>query len=454
MSAIINNSFRKYQADNFIKSLEADTASTGDGLGHNMYLAIGKNSAWSGASASEYTETSPTDTAVPVPIDTTAGLYVHYNYLIAAKKVSSTSVSHVIKRVDWTSGTSYVEYDHNINDIIDQNFFVFTDQYYVYKCINNNNGGNSTVKPTNTGTGIFDTSDGYRWKFMFEVQQADVLKFVTPDWIPVNSPATNAQTLQTAVEGAAVDGALEHIDVTAGGSGYRSDTGTAQAGSTSQTIVLKTGANTNDDYYNSMTVYISDGPGAGEMKTITDYTGSTRTATVDSAWTVTPTSTSVYEVMPAVTVTSSDGSGAVYRVSSVTSGVITAVRPKTVGTEYRTATATVSSGQGTGATLVPRISPPGGHGKNAVSELGGAYVMLNARLVGADGSGDIPVGDDFRKVHLLLNPLESGGAAATASTYGASELKADSGQIIYTEFRAPINRSADSTEDIKLVVEF
>ncbi|NWJ44023.1 hypothetical protein HX837_07485 [Marine Group I thaumarchaeote] len=30
----------------------------------------------------------------------------------------------------------------------------------------------------------------------------------------------------------------------------------------------------------------------------------------------------------------------------------------------------------------------------------------------------------------------------------------DSGEIIYTEFRAPINRASDSTEDIKLVMEF
>ena len=44
--------------------------------------------------------------------------------MIAAKRITNTSVSHVVKRVDWTSGTVYVEYDHYIDDIIDQNFFV------------------------------------------------------------------------------------------------------------------------------------------------------------------------------------------------------------------------------------------------------------------------------------------------------------------------------------------
>lgn len=445
MSAIINNSFRKFQADNFIGSFS----------GNNMYLAIGKNTAWSGASVSEYTETTPSDANIPVPIDTTAGLYTHYDDIIAAKRITSTSVSHVVKRVDWTSGTVYVEYDHYIDDIIDQNFFVFTEDFRVYKCISNGDGAASTVKPTGPGPAIIETSDNYRWKFMFEVQQADVLKFITADWVPVNSPANVGQPDQAATEGAAIDGALEHIDVTVGGSGYRSNTGTAQSGSTSTTIVLAAGADNGNDFYNNMTVYISSGQGQGELKTISDYDGTTKIATITSNWSTIPTNASVYEVMPAVTVSSSDGSGGVARVSGVTSGVITKVSMTNVGTGYRSATATVSSGSGSNATIVPRIGPSGGHGKNAVSELGGAYVMLNARLIGADGSSDFPVGDDFRKVHLLINPKEnSGGADASATTYNKDELQADSGQIIYTEFRAPINRSADSTEDIKLVVEF
>ena len=124
----------------------------------------------------------------------------------------------------------------------------------------------------------------------------------------------------------------------------------------------------------------------------------------------------------------------------------------TVGSGYRFATAAVSGGGGTGAVIDRRIGPPGGHGKKAISELGGAFVMLNARLVGNEGS-DFPVGDDFRKVHLLANPT-TGGSAATGTTYNGTEIDDGSGSIIYSEFRAPITRASDSTEDIKLVVEF
>ena len=517
MSAIINNTFRKFNADNFKARFSVD----------KIYLMIGKNDAWSGASLGEYTETAPSDSSIPVPIDTTISLYLHHDDMVAAKLISSTSVSHILKRVNWTTGTVYFEYDHLQDDLIDEDFFVFTTAFRVYKCISNYNGAQSTVEPTGTSINIFDTADNYRWKFMFEVQQADVLKFVTTDWIPVNAPATSANAGQVLVEAAAVDGALEHIDVlstvgsvtiTAGGSsyssvptvafsggggsgatgtavvasnavasvtitaigsgytsvptvafsggggtgaagtavlatggtGYRTNVGTAQAGAATA-ITLASGASAVDDYYNSMTVYISSGTGNGQFKTITDYVGSTKVATV-STWTTNPDNTSVYEVMPAVTIATSEGSGATARVSSITSGAINKVAMVTVGTLYRSGTATVTSGSGTNAILSARIGPVGGHGKDAVSELGGAFIMVNSRLIGNDGS-DFPVGDDFRKVHLLINPTVSN-VAATASTYDGTELDADSGKIIYTEFRAPINRASDSTEDIKLVMEF
>jgi len=353
--------------------------------------------------------------------------------------------------VDWLSGTVYAEYSHLQDDQIDQTFFVMTDQYNVYKCISNYGGAASTVKPTGQSSAIIETSDNYRWKFMYEVQQADVLKYVTTDWIPVKYLISNDGTAQWTVQQAAVDGALEHIDVTAGGTGYvNTHTGTAQA-ATGTTLQLAATASATDDIYNSMTVYISSGTGSGQIKVITDYVGSTYTATV-STWTTNPDNTSVYEVMPAVSITTSEGSGAAARVSSVVGGVIKKVSMTSVGTLYRSGTATLTGGGGTGATIEPRIGPKNGHGKNPKTELGGAYVMMNVRLVGTEG-GDFTVGDDFRKVILLTNPF-AGGSAGTATTYTGSELDDDTGEQIYVEFRAPINRASDQTEDVKLVVEF
>ena len=73
-------------------------------------------------------------------------------------------------------------------------------------------------------------------------------------------------------------------------------TGTAQAGSTSTTIVLASGASAVDDFYNNMYVTITGGTGSGQVRRITDYVGSTKVVTVDSAWTTTPDATSTYSL--------------------------------------------------------------------------------------------------------------------------------------------------------------
>jgi len=443
MPAIITNAFRTYNADNFISSFSTN----------NMYLMIGKADSWSGADLGQYTEGSPSDTSIPTPIDTTVAPFIHHNDMIAAKLINGSDVSHVIKRTDWTSGTVYTEYNHLQDDQIDQTFFVMTDQYNVYKCISNYGGAASTVKPTGQTASIIETSDNYRWKFMYEVQQADVLKYVTTDWIPIKYLTSDDGTAQWTVQQAAVDGALEHIDVTAGGTGYvNTHTGTSKVGSTSTTINLADTASVTDDIYNSMTVYISSGTGSGQLRVITDYVGGATKAATVATWTTTPDTTSVYEVMPAVSITTTEGSGAAARCSSVIGGIIKKISMSAVGTGYRSGTAVLTGGGGSGCTLEPRIGPKDGHGKNPKTELGGAYVMINIRLVGTEG-GDFTVGDDFRKVILIANPNVSG-AAATASTYTGTEMDDDSGEQIYVEYRAPINRASDQTEDVKLVVEF
>ena len=77
------------------------------------------------------------------------------------------------------------------------------------------------------------------------------------------------------------------------------DTGTAQAG-TDNTIQLATTAHSVDDWYNGLQIAITGGTGSGQSKTITDYVGSTRTATVDSDWATNPDATSTYEVGNAI----------------------------------------------------------------------------------------------------------------------------------------------------------
>jgi hypothetical protein len=85
-------------------------------------------------------------------------------------------------------------------------FYVITSQNNVYKCLNNNSGGLSSVMPTGTGTTPVTLSDGYEWKFMFQVSSTNVQKFLSSLWIPVYTLQYNDGSAQWAVQATAVPG--------------------------------------------------------------------------------------------------------------------------------------------------------------------------------------------------------------------------------------------------------
>ena len=120
-----------------------------------------------------------------------------------------------------------------------------------------------------------------------------------------------------------------------------------------------------------------------------------------------------------------DGTGGVVSVT-VTSGAVTSVAVTTAGSGYTFATISnaqiVSAGSTNlvGAELDVIIPPKGGHGFNAVQELGAFFVMTNTSLEGTESanSGDVSVANDFRKVCLIRDP-KSGGSAASLNTLRA-----------------------------------
>ena len=50
------------------------------------------------------------------------------------------------------------------------------------------------------------------------------------------------------------------------------------------------------------------------------------------------------------------------------------------------------------------FGPPGGHGADCVIEPLAKRVMANIRLTYAEGSGDFPVDNDFRRIGIIKNP--------------------------------------------------
>jgi hypothetical protein len=70
-------------------------------------------------------------------------------------------------------------------------------------------------------------------------------------------------------------------------------TGTSQTGASSS-ITLASSDTQANDYYNDSNVTITAGTGVGQTRLITDYTSSTKVATISAAWTTAPDSSSKY----------------------------------------------------------------------------------------------------------------------------------------------------------------
>lgn len=81
------------------------------------------------------------------------------------------------------------------------------------------------------------------------------------------------------------------------------------------------------------------------------------------------------------------------------------------------------------------ISPRGGHGSNAIDELGGFFVIINTQF--KYDEGDLPTSNDFRQISLIKDPkLYNSSTLATSNIYN---------QMKILVFNSDANYSVDST---------
>jgi len=432
MTAIITTKYRVELA----KLLKADL--DGASITKNYYLFIGKSKPWD------------VDTLPPAPTDTTEIEFRVWDDMLALKRVVDTEASHVVPRFDWdtTGNTIYVPYGDEDADLYNHpttaeknaaalagtytagSFYVVTDQLHVFKCLDNNGGAKSTTKPQKplSSPYVFSGADGYRWKYMYTVNATEFSKFMTDTWLPVKTLAADDGSDQWLVQADASTsaGEISQIQVTAGGSGYTNvidadpanPVTTLAISGTTNTIVFPAGASASNNAYNNCTAWIVAGTGVGQSRKILSYVGSTKTATVASNWVTIPDATSQIKVLPSVDIVG-NGSGASAQ-PTVVGGIIKTIKMITRGSNYTYALASISSGNGSGAVVAPSLPPKGGHGSDAIVELGGRYLCMSTKLQYAEGSGDFPIVNDYRRVGLIKNVKTSGGSIATASTLRAA----------------------------------
>ena len=479
MPALVTTEFRIHNAkqfrEMFSEAAQYGGATASAALSTNMYLFIGKSAAWSGSFNDGTTTYQVTDTAQPDPnktnapsSDTTANTsYSHWKDMIAAKKVASSDVSHVIARNNWTSGRYYSMYDDTIKfssltaSQASQNvnsgtadttatlypMYVMNSTFKVYKCLYNNKTESgrprpSTVEPTHTTTSAAAPaaqSDGYVWKYMYTISAAESLKFVTSSYIPVKQirdanaygqggtaggmavgGAKDDSSDQVLVERNAIDGALDIFVISNDGANYHFENNKAIASGTGTTLVVSSTTLTTANAYANSSVYFTYGGTSYVRKVASStYNSGTSQSTLTLSATL---GVTLSGTMPTCNVgpwprVDGDGHGQELVLTANTTGGAAAgsiggVTVVNSGNSFTTATMTVSVQPGAsspaGAIVTPIIPPKGGHGFDAVSELGGYFAMINTKLTQSE-SGAFTTSNDFRKIGLLKDPNTNGG---------------------------------------------
>ena len=102
MVAIVTEKFRLHNAAQFKESFSEASAST-------YYMLIGKPTAFDSDTS------GGTDTSPPTPNDDVSSEFHVWDSAIGAKKISSGDVSNVVSRRNWTNGTIYDMYEHDIS---------------------------------------------------------------------------------------------------------------------------------------------------------------------------------------------------------------------------------------------------------------------------------------------------------------------------------------------------
>lgn len=155
------------------------------------------------------------------------------NNLMSVKKVENASF--VIPRHNWTSGTIYTGWNDDTVGYPSNAFYVMTEDQAVYVCIQQGKSASgqpnqSIIKPSYTDAGVistkaFQTSDGYRWKFLYSLSATRSAAFLTSSYMPVENiiVATNTfEVEQKLVQDDAIGGQVYGANKVSGGSGYTS----------------------------------------------------------------------------------------------------------------------------------------------------------------------------------------------------------------------------------------
>jgi hypothetical protein len=347
MAAIVTEQFRILNASNFVESVTRDDSS--------YYVFLGLDN----PIQNKFARTNNWNSNIPNPTDNFEYSSHYRDTSLFGKKITSSNIRRLIRKVTWTSNTSYDMYRHdysiqnptpnsNLSRLYDSNYYIINSDFKVYICIDNGSsetklkGNKSQDEPTFTdlepsAAGV--SGDGYVWKYLFSVSPSDIIKFDSTEYVVVPNDWETSTDSQI---------------VSIRENGYSRSTNPNQ--------IKK--------------VYIENGGKSYKSGTYTfDIIG--------------------------------DGSGGRVSVTVNSSGTITSTQVVSGGFGYTWAIVDLGSIQPEGnieypAKLIPIIPPSKGHGYNIYTELGTDKVLIYARF--DDSTKDFPTDTKFAQVGIIKNP--------------------------------------------------
>lgn len=218
----IRNEFSIYNAKQFINSI----------LSERMYVFVGKTTEW------------PDESDPPTPVSSEQSMIDAWDNMLVVKRIQQADFTQAVAKNIWQTGTTYVPWDSEDGLIMNKKFFVITSDNRVYKCLDAIPNTPSTVEPTDTGISPVRLSDGYTWKFMYDLSSQQLEKFNDNETIPVKYLTADDASLQWQVQTYAVPGTINRIEVLNGGSGYTSASVSIEGdgGNASATATLENGS--------------------------------------------------------------------------------------------------------------------------------------------------------------------------------------------------------------------
>jgi len=356
MSAIITDQLRILNAKNFVS---AATSST-----NSYYSFVGL------PNATDYSSTW--DTTPPAPKDSFEQEDDYWDTMIALKKIGESDIRQVIRKITWTSGTTYDMYRHDISrtntskpsgatSLYSANYYVVNEDYRVYICLQNGTdpenptGRPSLDQPTFTDLEprtAGDSGDGYVWKYLYTIKPSELVKFDSTNFMPVPNNWSTNSTDAAVRNNASSSGQLKIVTITNRGVGL----GTANR--TYTRVPIK-----------------GDGSGA-EATVVINNDSKVESVTI-----------------------SKGGSGYTYGTVDLVSGNVPT---------------------GSTSPIFNVIIPPhGGHGADIYRELGAYNVLVYSRIENDTENPDFITGNQIARVGIVENP-QSFGSSTTLTLDKAS----------------------------------